>query len=380
MLLRAFGPAGAPFSEPIEPGEALATARRFEVSARIASRQGQVRLAGELGVEAAGGFQRDRLGATAIGMRLLGLAREVAETAATTGVPLAFLKFVALDGAGLPVVGSRAASDVDVLVPARRARDLQAALVSRGFRPSGHPASEHQLPGLEHPGGGVVEIHRLMLGVRTDGESSATFESLARNGLLAPLAGLPGRCWIPVPEAQTAHVLVHGVGQHGYWPASYSLFKMVGDLIDLGLAAADAAAHRTQARLAQGWVTRDVSAGEAEAVWRLCQSLAAGKDPAAWGPLSGESVLLRHILAGRLDPGYAASLRLGLFRSQPTDRSPAGRLTRSVLGALFLSRAQIDAIYGPPRHPLGYLARQLTRPFDLLLRLGVYGIRALRVR
>jgi hypothetical protein len=378
MLMRAFGPPGLPFDEPVDPRAVLTASRRFELSARIASRQGQVRLAGELGVEAAGMFQRDRLGATALGMRLLGLAREVAEVAAPLQIPLVFLKFVALDGAGLPVVGGRAAADVDVLVPASRARDLQNALTGRGFRPSGHPASEHQLPGLEHPAGGAVEVHRLMLGVRLDGNASATVEGLAKRGLLRPLDGLPGNCAVPALEAQAAHVLVHGVGQHGYWPASYSLFKMVGDLIDLGFAGPEPAPGL--ARRAYGWIARDLSSGETEAVWRLCDSLSAGGDPLDWDPLAGESVLLRHILAGRLDPGYATSLRLGLFRAQPTDHSPAGKLARSVLGALFLTRRQIDSIYGQPRHPLGYWVRRLSRPFDLLWRLGTYGARALRVR
>jgi hypothetical protein len=374
VLLRAFGPPGAPFQTsiglPVEPRELLSAARRFEVSARIASRQGQVRLAGELGVEIGGAFQRDRLGATALGMRLLSLAREVAEAAEPLQIPLVFLKFVALDGAGLPVVGGRGAADVDVLVPPGRSRDLQNALLARGFRSSGHPGSEHQLPGLEHPGGGVVEVHRLMLGVRLDGRASATAESLERHGLLTGLTDLPGCCSIPVREALAAHVLVHGVGQHGYWPASYSLLKMVGDLIDLGCAGP--ATRPGLARQAYGWVARDLSAGEADAVFRLCDSLSAGWDPVDWDPQAGESVLLRHILAGRLDPGYAASLRLGLFRPQPTDHSLPGKLARSVLGALFLTRGQIDTIYGPPRHPLGYTLRRLARPFDLLVRLATY--------
>jgi len=209
-----------------------------------------------------------------------------------------------------------------------------------------------------------------MLGVRLDGRASATPETLERHGLLIPLAGLPGRCAIPVRETLAAHVLVHGVGQHGYWPASYSLLKMVGDLIDLGCAGPGA--RPGLARRAYGWVSRDLSPGEADAVFRLCESLSEGWDPLDWDPRAGESVLLRHILAGRLDPGYAASLRLGLFRPQPTDHSLPGKLARSVLGALFLTRGQIDTIYGRPRHPLGYTARRLARPFDLLLRLASY--------
>jgi hypothetical protein len=85
------------------------------------------------------------------------------------------------------------------------------------------------------------------------------------------------------------------------------------------------------------------------------------------------------MLAGRLDPEYERSLRLGLFHSQPSDRPPAVRLARSVLSTVFLSDAQIDAIYGPPRNRLGYLGRRLARPFDLLLRLGRYGANWMKV-
>ncbi len=377
MLLRAFGPAGASFGEPadpVDPATVLAAARRFELSARIASRQGRARLAVELGEETASGFLRDRAAAAALGMRLLAVVRDLAMVAEPLGLPLVFLKFAALDGAGFSVVGSREACDVDVLAPAGRAEELQRALMVRGYRDSGLPEGEHQLPALGHPGGGKVEVHRMVLGVRLTGRASATAEDLERAGLLLPLSVLPGRCAVPEARVLAAHALVHGIGQHGYWPDSYPLFKMVGDLIDLGF---------TGGRLTRetgAWVERDVSAAETEAVGRLCLALAEGRDPAGWADAAAETVLLRHLLAGRLDPDYAASLRLGLFRPQPSERAPAVRLVRSVLDAVFLSRAQIDAIYGRPRHRLGYLARRLARPFDLLLRLGAYGARALKVR
>jgi hypothetical protein len=375
MLLRAFGSTWAPFRETLDPQGALSLARRFELSARIASRQGREALARELGEEAAAGFARDRVAVTASGLRLLALAREVAGVADRLGLPVAFLKFVALEGAGLDAAGRRAACDVDVLAPAGRVQELQDSLVAAGFRASNLPGEEHQLPALEHPSGGVVEVHRLLLGVRPEGSSSATFETLERHGLLAPLPDLPGRCAIPVPEAQAAHALVHGLGQHGWWPASYSLLKMVADVIDLAsLSGGSILTPRTLS-----WIERDVPPAEAEAVRRLGERLAAGEDPASgWdGP---EEVLLRHILAGPLDPRYEKALRLGLFHDQPTDRPAGLRLARRIWRALVLTRAQVDAIYGRPRHPWGYLARRLARPFDLLGRLGTYGLRAARVR
>lgn len=368
MQLRAFGPVGAPFSGAIDPAEALAMARRFEVSARIAFRQGRERLAAELGEEAAAGFSGDRARTTASGLRLVELAREVAEIAAGLGVPLAFLKFAALEASGLEVAVHRPACDVDVLAPSGRARDLQAALAGAGFRPSGLPEPEHQLPALEHPAGGAVEIHRLLPGVRPEGGASATFEILERCGLLSPYEG---QCSVPVPEAQAAYAVVHGLGQHGWWPSSYSLLKMVADLIDLS---PEALTPR-----AVSWVEADLPRAEALAVRRLCERLSAGDDPLEEAD-APEAVLLRHILAGRLDPGYESALRLGLFRAQPSDRPPLLRLARSVAGTVFLTRAQVDAIYGPPRHPLGYLGRQLARPFDLVARTVKSGARSLRLR
>lgn len=371
MLLRAFGPVGAPFPESVDPPAALAAARLFEVPARIAARQGRSALAAELGEETAQGFARERMAVTASGLRLLALAREVAGAADGLRLPLVFLKFMALEGAGLAAAVHRAACDIDVLAPVGRAAELQEALIAAGCRPSELRAGEHQLPALKHPGGAVVEVHRVILGVRPDGGASATFDDLKRHELLAPAPGFPGNAFVPVPEAQAAHVLVHGLGQHGWWPSSYSLLKMVADLIDLTPAAL------TPRALA--WVEEDVSPAEAEAVRRLCERLTAGDDllEDAGAP---EEVLLRHILAGRLDPDYETALRLGLFRAQPSDRPPLLRLARSVVDAVFLTRAQVDAIYGPPRHPLGYLGRQLARPFDLLARLGRSGVRSLRLR
>jgi len=368
MLLRAFGPAGAPFPEAVEPAAALAAARRFEVSPRIAVRQGRQRLDAELGEEAAAGFAGDRTRAAAGGMRLMEEVRRVAGVAADLGMPLACLKFAALEGTGLLAAGSRGACDVDLLAPGERAGELWQALLAAGFRSSGIPEAEHQLPALTGPRGGVVEIHRHLPGVRLDGAASASFAALDRAGLLRPLPNLPGRCAAPLPEVLAAHVLVHGLGQHGYWPSSYSLLTMVADLLDLGELTDRATA----------WVGRDVSAAEAAAARGMIGRLAAGEDPTGWhGP---EEELLRHILAGRLDPEYAGALRLGLFRPQPSERSRPVQLARVVLGAVFLSDAQIDAVYGPPHGRLGYLGRRLARPFDLLRRLGSYGARWARLR
>jgi Uncharacterised nucleotidyltransferase len=407
MLLRAFGPLGA-VAPAVEAEAALAVCRRFELAPRVAARQGRARLAAELGAAAAEGFARDQAAAAGGGMRILAVASQVAAVAAARELPLVLLKFAALELGGVLAPGSRAACDLDVLVPAGRAGELRQALAGEGFRPSRMPAQEHQLAALEGPGG-IVEVHLKLLGVRIGGRRSATAEELEREGLLAPLPAFPGRVALPVPAVAAAHALVHGIAQHGWVPHAYSLLRMMGDLVDLGFGgagpraaeapgsglAADEAGPASPAlpaawqrvggerleRLAAAWTARDLAAGEVQAVRRLCAALREGEDLGAWerSP-AGEAVLLRHALAGRLDPAYGRALRLSQFRRQPSDRPEAARLARSVAGTVWLSRAQVDAIYGPPRHRLGYLGRQLGRPLDLLARLGRYGLHAWRLR
>ncbi len=379
MLRRAFGSPGAPAPAApadLDPAAALALCGRFDLAGRVAARQGRPRLAAELGEEGGRGFARAQAAAAGMGMRLSALASRLAEVAAERGIPLVFLKFAALELSGTLLPGGRSACDVDALVPEGAADELQAALAARGFTASGLPGLEHQLPALAGPEG-VVELHRMLLGVRLDGRRSAAWADLSREDLLSPLTALPGRAAIPAAPVAAAYALVHGLGQHGWWPKSYSLFKMMGDLIDL-VDLADTALWR---RLGS-WIAADVPPAEVEAVRLLARALAAGDDLAAWGESSAPpALLLRHLLAGLLDPGYERSLRLGLFRSSPSDRPAPARLARTLFRTVVLTRGQVDALYGPPRGgALGYLGRRLWRPLDLAGRLVRYGASAWKTR
>lgn len=376
LLARAFGPPEAEVAPPGDREGAVALARRFELASRIASRVDRERLTREVAEAGAAHLARDRAVAAAMGLQLLNTAHRVAEVAAALSIPLVGLKFLALEGCGRLLPGSRSACDVDLLAPGPAATPLWRALIGAGFEASGLPEYDHQLPSLVAPGAGAVEIHRIVPGLRLDGRRSATYAALAERGLLTPVEGYGGVFSAPVAEVQAAHTVVHGLGQHGFWPASYSLFKMIADLADLDRGPAACAALSERAR---GWIESDVPRLELTAACALCRRLVAGEDPDG-GWERPERVLLDHLLAGRLDPDYEKALRLGLFRHQPSDRSAPVRLLRSVVGAVVLSDAQIDAIYGPPRGSLGYLGRRLARPFDLLGRLAGYGWRALRLR
>jgi len=325
---------------------------------------------------AAAGFALDQTRAAAGGLRILDLVGRVAAAAAGLGLPVVFLKFAALELGGRLAPGSRSASDLDVLVPAAGAAALQRALAATGFQ-AGGPAQPHHLATLAGRDG-AIEVHRRLLGVRIGARRSAGVEELDRAGLLMPLPELPGCAAIPAPPAAAAHALVHGLAQHGWSPHAYSLLKMIADLIDLGFAEP---AGEVPAARAAAWVERDVAAGEVAAVRDLAVALAAGVDLSGWGgSTAGAALLLRHALAGRLDAAYERSLRLSVLRRQPSDDPEPLRLARLLAGTVWLSRAQVDALYGPPRGRLGYLTRRLARPFDLLRRLGIYGVNAWRLR
>jgi hypothetical protein len=291
---------------------------------------------------------------------------------------LVFLKFAALELSGKLAPGSRSACDVDVLVPEEGAAALQAALAVSGFSPSTLPELEHHLSALAGPPG-VVELHRVLLGVRLAGPASATAEDLDRLGFLDFLPDLPGRAAVPSPAVAVAYTLVHGLGQHGWWPRSYPLFKMMADLADLGFGGSGGAAL---VPTVGPWIAADVPPAEVEAARLLTAALAAGDDLAGWGDAeTPPALLLRHLLAGRLDPAYERSLRLGLFRAQPSDRPPAARLAQTLFRTVVLTRGQVDALYGPPRvGALGYLGRRLWRPVDLAGRLLRYGASAWKAR
>ncbi len=366
MLARAFGPVEMPVEIPGEPRRAFEVARRLEVSARLAARLPRERWAAELGA-AAGELRRERIAAVANEVRLMEAAREAAAVGEGLGVPVALLKGAALCASGAAPTGGRPACDVDLLAPEAGALAIHGALRKRGWTASELPSGEHQLGALASPGGGVVELHVHLPGVRIGGRS-ARFEDLARKDLLEELEGWPAGCWLPRGEILAAHAIAHGIAQHGFAPDAYGGMKMVGDLIDLGLGSIGPRVEEL--------VGADVSAAEVAAVRGLIASLERGEAVVErLAERSGEMALLRHWIAGRWDERYRAALKLGL-RAQPGDRGRAAAAVGVAWRTLFLSRAQVDAIYGRPASGWGYLGRRLARPFDLARRLVGYAARA----
>ncbi|HEV7670696.1 MAG TPA: nucleotidyltransferase family protein [Thermoanaerobaculia bacterium] len=368
LLARAFGPSAEPglALSPADAQRAIGLARRFGVAARIAARTERAVLSAELGA-AADDLSAERRAIAAGDLRLEAAIRAIAAAAADAAIPIGFLKYAALELSGALAPGSRGATDIDVLAPSGQEEALRDALVAADFAVCDSPGYEHQLAAQIHPRFGAVEVHRLILGVRLRGRSgdrrSATLDGLLEAGLAVPYPALPGAVYLPSPEVLAAHAAVHGLGQHGFEPSAYPALRTFADLIDLGWGGPGG---RASAAHVAPWLAEDLSEEELGALVDLCAELAAGR--ARPDGDSASSLLLRHALAGQLDPGYAGALKLSLLAPRPSERSATRRKLSALAAALWPSAAQLDAIYGRPASPWGLLGRRLFRPFDLLRR------------
>lgn len=300
-------------------GRIAELAARFDLAPRIVARHGAEKLRRALG-DAAKPLERAHRGAVAQALASDRLAAEIAGHASRLDTEVIFLKGYALRRVAPGPAGLRPQADLDLLVSPRGARGLRDSLTAAGFRQAPVAANEQHLPPLLAPSGISVDLHFQLRGV-TLGERWATAGELLAAGLCTRLAELPGSAWSPSMRLLTAHLLVHGIDQHGFRPLDYPLLRMVADLIDV-LPRDTAAAP---AGVAQ-WIAAAVSRQELEAACGLAHCLAGGELPARDG--SGARLLLDHIVAGTLDPRYARSLRR---------RHTAGRL-RTALREKHLAR------------------------------------------
>jgi hypothetical protein len=362
VLERAFAAAPrSPAVEGVNFDEALRLARSLGLDARIGARL-------RLGAPGAlSELTRSSAHAAASVMRARGAAEVVAEIAAAEKTPCCFLKGMALEALGVSATGSRAMSDLDVLVPADAMPELAESLRRRGFVPAGEKYP-HQLAPRVHPHLGSVEFHRHVPGVRVAPHGPfARLAELERAGLTVPWPGMPGRALLPVPTFLLAHLLAHALAQHGFSPGAYPPLRLLGDLTDLGVAGAGGEALLEKALPLIGG---SVPPREARAAVEVCRVLGSGDVAAAAEDAGDAGAMFRHLVTATVEPGYRASLALQDFRYP---LSEGGRLRGRLAAArtaLLLSRRQIDAIYGPPRHAWGYAARRALRPLDLIWRAG----------
>ena len=289
---------------------------------------------------------------------------QIAVMASEEGEPSIFLKGLALRLGGHSIAGARHASDIDVLVPRDAAGALHSALVEQGSVEHEIQPQDHHLPPLEHPQGAIVEIHVDLRGVNLEGERAATAEECLSSGRCRVLEGWPEGTHIPEWSLLIAHLLVHGLGQHGFSPGAYPLLQLLADLQDL-----DFSGDQGDLFLAEGygWIKTEVTREEVVGTRDLLRRLEEGDQ--ASDIVAGETapaVILRHMLAGSLNTEYRQSLKLAAVTRTSIARQGLMGLLRNLGSAVVLTRGQIDVIYGKPKTEFGYLGRRLWRPFDLM--------------
>jgi hypothetical protein len=373
VLLRAFGPLEQAWDEPLDSEEAGRLAGAFDLVSRIAGRLGPQALGREIGEETAEKWLRAFRLTAASNLQHIAFAGRLAGIAKGLGVPVAFLKGMALSLSGVVPLGWRAAGDIDLLVPPDRMEELKAAFVSDGFVSSDLPGCEHQLPPLYHPSGLMLELHRHVPGLRLNGaRSSATFDDLERLGLLERGAEVPEGSFLPVKKVLVAHVLVHGLVQHGPAPESYPPFRTVADLIDLGFGDGEEP-------LPASFQLDRLDAEAMETAREVVRRLRQGFTPNFLAGEAPPSRLLRHFVVGATDERYREALKANpRYLVALSEKSAPLAALSALFHALFITRPEVDAIYGRQKSSAGYLFRQVTRPVDLVSRAVRYSIQALR--
>ena len=366
---------GASFAEtcPSPPeGEGtrvLSLARHLEISGRVAERLRRIGRPRLTVLEAA--LDTDYQTNLAVDAQLGHALEHVAGIAAEQAVPVIALKYAALHLSGISRVGTRVAGDLDFLVPAAAIARLWQALLDAGYVRAGTRAHAHQLEALVGPFGAVVELHRHLPGVCVARQRFATADDLFEASLVEPLAS--STLWSPQPAVLAAHALAHGLLQNRHTPQSYSLLRMLSDLVDLRTA------HTGSALVASAAYCSPSLIGASKTAERLCSVLQRGMVSSAEFVGTAEQRLLWHCLAARLDADYARQLRLSpLFGAIGDSAGVSARLSYLV-GALFPTEHELDAIYGPAGSIPARVRRRLMRPLDLGMRLARYWSRSRRL-
>lgn len=376
-LARAFWP---PAVQPpaVEAASAIRDVEALRLGARIASRIPAWVLESELGPAGASRLREKRAAAAARTLLVRRSLLEALAVARRAEMAPVLLKFAALEALGALSEASRGASDVDLLLDSRSALALREALLAEGWRATAEREEEHHLAAVSRPPGLPIEIHTRLPGIRV-GTASVDAAGLEEAGLLELCEGVLIGARVPKPEVVVAHLLVHGLAQHGASPRAYPMFQPFADAIDLGWPGKE---WRVGAEAIAAWVERSVSRAELEAAARLCVRLAEG-DPLVFDESasdSAEAALLHHCVWGMLDEGYRASLRLRAV-GMPLSDLPTWRAgLREVRRALAPRASELVSIYGgrPSRGRLLWL--RFYRPFDLVGRTVGTLVRKAQVR
>jgi hypothetical protein len=375
LVAAAFGPPGA-FGGPVaDPVRFQELADGLSQTPRIAARLGRCGVEALAGRDASERFRRRQMRTAAANVASLSLVRHVAGIGASSGIGLVVLKHGALLLEGVVAEGGREACDLDVLVSEGEAGALFDLLVKDGFRPSPMGPCDHQLAGLHHPRFGTVEVHTHLPGVRKGPAASfVRLEDLAAQGALRSTDIEGAEVRLLSRPLLVAHLVAHGLAQHGDRPDTYPILRMFGDLSDLGVFR-DGPERLLEE--ATPWVATDVSRRRLEEMLALGRALEEGVAIRCL-PANARR-LLGHVVLGTLDADYVAMMRLALFR-RPLSDSPKASRGAAVFRTLFPARGS-SALEKTADSPgwTRLLRNRALRPFALGGRLAASVLAAGRV-
>ncbi len=355
-VLRAAFASAENLTPPNDPARALRAARALQVSGRVASRLGTPRgvslgtLASELSADYYANVAQETL--------LMQAQQQIAQLAEQLKIPTIVVKFGALRLAGVISIGSRAVSDLDLLLPKAYARDFWLALLAAGFERTNTHEYSHQLEALRDPFGAVIDLHVHLPGVFVQGATFASADQLIALGHVTRSAG---GMLVPNTSVLAAHAIVHALVQNRSTPQTYSSLRMLSDVMDM---------RRREPQVLQNaakYLAPELHA-ICEAVERLCSALSNGAFEGASFDGTSEQNLLWHCLAARLDSSYADRLRAAGLANKFRDGASATEIARYVANLIYPAESALDILYGPAVGRLGRVRRRLLRPLDLALR------------
>jgi hypothetical protein len=361
-LQRAFGPLGTTVELIETPKERLQAASRLGLLPRISARQPETVLALELGDETAQKLTvRTRI-QMAYGLAIEATQRQISSVAQVENIPIVLLKFAALYAKKKVTVASRAACDLDILVTPADVPRLTENLLRLGFTRLNLHSPAHQPVVLKSPSSVAIELHVHLPYVRTiEGGPFADLPSLQNACLLERYFPDNDVVFLPKDELLIAHLIAHGIAQHGFEPKTYPLLRMVSDLFDLGVAVTD----RFELDVFP-LVSTDVSRDEAEALRQLVASLREKDVCALWGLRTNDALLVRHFVLAVLNERYQARVLLKRTTQTFSETGIWPNIYHFVEFGLLLSNDQFDKIY--PNKNESYFWLRVKRPFDFIRR------------
>jgi hypothetical protein len=350
---------------PNDPQRALQIARETQLSGRLAARLGYFQEGAPASVLAQE-LSADYYVNVATETLLTQAQQRIGELAERLAIPLIAVKFGGLRLSGLISVGSREVSDLDVLAPTARARELWHAMLAAGFRRTNTREYSHQLEALVDPDGAVIDLHVHLPGVVVARGTFATAEQLLARGLLVRTNG---SILVPRADVLAAHAIAHALVQNRSTPQTYSPLRLLADLMDIQRAEAHVVSN------AASYLAPAIAITCAS-LERLCACLAKG---AIRGPNfegTSEQILFCHCLAARLDFDYAEGLRAGGLAHKFRDGSSVVEIARYIADLIYPSEWALDSLYGPVTGSMAHVRRRLRRPLDLVIRAARRSLRS----